>query len=53
MIANPAGMVAAVFVLWVIAIMPLGTPATSWRRGRTGLVSLPAHQPVASPVFEA
>jgi hypothetical protein len=53
MIANPAGMVAAVFVLWVIAIMPLGTPATSWRRARTGLVSLPAHQPVASPVFEA
>jgi alpha-1,6-mannosyltransferase len=50
---NPLAMVLAVFVLWGIVMLPLGTWTTSWRLDRARLGSaLPAPQGSVSPVFE-
>jgi len=51
---NPAGMVAAVFALWVIVMLPLGTWTTSWRIDRSRLVSALQAPPAAGgPLFES
>ena len=53
MATNPLSMVAAVFVLWVVVMLPLGTWTASWRIDRARLGSaLPAAQGSVSPVFE-
>jgi hypothetical protein len=50
---NPFAMVAAVFVLWGVVLLPLGTWTASWRIDRARLGSaLPAAQGAVSPVFE-
>jgi len=50
---NPLSMVAAVFVLWGVVMLPLGTWTASWRLDRARLGSaLPAAQGPVSPVFE-
>jgi hypothetical protein len=50
---NPLAMVAAVFVLWGVVLLPLGTWTASWRIDRARLGSaLPAAQGSVSPVFE-
>jgi hypothetical protein len=54
MATNPLSMVAAVFVLWVVVMLPLGTWTASWRIDRARLGSaLPAAQGSVSPAFEA
>jgi alpha-1,6-mannosyltransferase len=51
---NPLSMVLAVFVLWGIVMLPLGTWTTSWRLDRSRLGSaLPTPQGSVSPVFES
>ena len=51
---NPLAMVAAVFVLWGVVLLPLGTWTASWRIDRARLgPALPAPQGSVSPVFEA
>ena len=51
---NPASMVAAVFVLWGVVMLPLGTWTASWRIDRARLgPALPATQGPVSPVFES
>jgi alpha-1,6-mannosyltransferase len=51
---NPLSMVLAVFVLWGIVMLPLGTWTTSWRLDRTRLGSaLPTTQGSVSPAFES
>jgi alpha-1,6-mannosyltransferase len=51
---NPLTMVLAVFVLWGIVMLPLGTWTTSWRIDRTRLGSaLPGPQGAVSPVFDS
>jgi hypothetical protein len=50
---NPFAMVAAVFVLWGVVLLPLGTWTASWRLDRARLEpALPAAQGSVSPVFE-
>jgi hypothetical protein len=50
---NPFAMVAAVFVLWGVVLLPLGTWTASWRIDRTRLGSpVPAAQGSVNPVFE-
>ena len=47
-------MVVAVFVLWGVVMLPLGTWTASWRIDRARLGSaLPAPQGSVSPVFES
>jgi alpha-1,6-mannosyltransferase len=50
---NPLAMVAAVFVLWGLVLLPLGTWTASWRidRARPGS-AVPAGQGSVTPVFE-
>ena len=50
---NPLAMVAAVFVLWGLVLLPLGTWTASWRidRVRPGS-AVPATQASVTPVFE-
>jgi hypothetical protein len=51
---NPLTMVLAVFVLWGLVMLPLGTWTTSWRIDRSRLGSaLPTPQGSVSPVFES
>jgi alpha-1,6-mannosyltransferase len=51
---NPAAMVLAVFVLWGVVMLPLGTWTASWRIDRSRLGSaLPSGSPSVAPVFEA
>jgi hypothetical protein len=50
---NPLSMVAAIFVLWGVVMLPLGTWTASWRIDRTRLGSaLPVAQGSVTPVFE-
>jgi hypothetical protein len=42
---NPVSMVVAVFVLWFIVMLPLGTWTTSWRIDRARLSSALASSP--------
>jgi alpha-1,6-mannosyltransferase len=50
---NPLAMVAAVFVLWGLVLLPLGTWTASWRIDRARLGSaVPAAQGSVSAVFE-
>jgi hypothetical protein len=51
---NPLTMVLAVFVLWGIVMLPLGSWTTSWRLDRARLGSaLPSPQGSVRPVFES
>jgi hypothetical protein len=49
---NPAAMVLAVFVLWGVVLLPLGTWTASWRIDRGRLSSALPTTPSVSPVFE-
>jgi alpha-1,6-mannosyltransferase len=52
---NPAAMIVAVFILWSVVMLPLGSWAGSWRRIERPLLgaALPPTAGAVSPVFEA
>jgi hypothetical protein len=52
MATNPAAMVVAVFVLWGVVMLPLGTWTASWRIDRARLGSALPASPGVNPVFE-